>query len=143
VGLSVSLTETDRPDQPDRSPAGRPDYDGLSFGPRVLAEGSVIGHYHQQQDLVSAEFTGDNVLAGRLVGIVDEHGVIDAAYCQIMASGEVVAGRCVSTPTVLADGRVELAEQWHRMDGSTGISHIVELAVQPSGAGKPGAEPSV
>ncbi len=68
------------------------------------------------------------MLAGRLVGIVDEHGVIDAAYCQIMRDGELVAGRCVSTPSVLADGRLSLTEQWHRIDGSSGVSRIVEVA---------------
>ena len=78
------------------------------------------------------------MLAGRLVGIVDEHGVIDAGYCQIMPDGEVVAGRCVSTPAVLADGRLSLTERWHRIDGSSGVSQIVELV----GAGQPGRPPS-
>ncbi|MEO6703742.1 MAG: hypothetical protein ABI140_17525 [Jatrophihabitantaceae bacterium] len=123
------MTETDSP------PTERPDYDGLDFGPAELAEGSVIGHYHQQRDLVSAEFTGDSVRTGRLVGVVDSHGVIDAAYCQIMADGEVVAGRCVSTPTVLPDGRIKLTEQWQRIDGSTGVSQIVQVAAAQSSVG--------
>jgi hypothetical protein len=110
------------------APAGRWDYDGRDFGPAEPAAGAVIGHYHQHQDLVTADFSGDSVLAGRLVGIVDEHGIIDAAYCQIMRDGEAVAGRCVSTPTVLTDGRIQLTEQWHRIDGSSGVSQIVEIA---------------
>jgi hypothetical protein len=124
------------------TPAGRCDYDGRDFAPAKLSAGSVIGHYHQQQDLVSAEFSGDSVLAGRLVGVVDEHGVIDAAYCQIMRDGEVVAGRCVSTPTVLADGRVTLTEQWHRIDGSSGVSQIVEIDRGPADARAAGVLPS-
>jgi len=94
-----------------------PNYDGRRFGPEVVLPGSVTGHYHQQAELVWAEFGGDN------------DGVIEAAYCQIMADGEVVAGRCVSTPTVLPDGRVRLTECWHRADGSSGVSLIDELAV--------------
>jgi hypothetical protein len=105
-----------------------PNYDGRQFGPLEVLPGSVIGHYHQQSELVWAEFGGDRVRTGRLVGICDNDGVIEAAYCQIMADGEVVAGRCVSTPTVLPDGRVRLTERWQRADGSSGISHIEELA---------------
>ena len=123
----------------DSAPA---DYDGRDFGPAQRRAGSVIGHYHQQGNLVSAEFSGDSVLTGRLVGIVDEHGVIDAAYCQIMRDGDIVAGRCVSTPTVLADGRLKLTEQWHRIDGSSGVSQIVEIAAGSGDAGTAGVLPS-
>jgi hypothetical protein len=120
------------------APAGRYDYDGRDFGPAERWPGSVVGHYHQQENLVSAEFSGDSVLAGRLVGLVDEHGVIDAAYCQIMRDGELVAGRCVSTPAMLADGRLSLTERWHRIDGSSGVSQIVEVAAGSADAGQAG-----
>lgn len=107
-------------------------YDGLRFGPEQVVPGSVIGHYHQSGELVTAEFGGDRVRTGRLVGLVDADGVIQAAYCQIMADGELVSGRCVSTPTVLADGRIMLTESWHRIDGSSGISQITELRLEPA-----------
>lgn len=125
MGLTVGV-RVDRP-------AARPDYDGLLFGPPEMLAGAVLGRYHQQQDVISAEFSGDRVRAGRLVGLADASGVITAAYCQIMRDGEVVAGRCVSTPTVLADGRIMLTEQWRRCDGSSGVSQIVQLG-QPAGA---------
>jgi hypothetical protein len=108
-------------------PADTPNYQGRLFGPSDPVPGSVLGHYFQQDDLVWAEFSGGRVRTGRLVGVRDQAGVIDAAYCQIMADGAVVAGRCLSTPTVLPDGRIRLAEQWHRADGSTGVSYIEEL----------------
>lgn len=108
-------------------PADAPSYQGRLFGPSDPVPGSVLGHYFQQDDLVWAEFCGDRVRTGRLVGVRNPAGVIDAAYCQIMADGEVVAGRCLSTPTVLPDGRIRLTEQWQRADGSTGVSHIEEL----------------
>jgi hypothetical protein len=107
-------------------------YDGLRFGPDEVQPGSVIGHYHQDGEVVTAEFSGDRVRTGRLVGVVDADGVIDAAYCQIMAGGELVCGRCISTPEVLADGRIRLSESWHRIDGSSGISHIAELGLEPA-----------
>ncbi|MGI8665033.1 MAG: hypothetical protein ACR2N4_03225 [Jatrophihabitans sp.] len=124
-------------------PGTRPDYDGVHFGPAEPRPGSVLGHYHQQQDLITAEFSGDSVRAGRLAGVVGADGVIDAAYCQIMADGEVVSGRCVSTPTVLPDGRIQLTERWHRIDGSSGVSQIVQLATAPSEVAVAGTSLSV
>jgi hypothetical protein len=43
--------------------------------------------------------------------------------------GEIVSGRCHSTPTVLADGRIRLHEEWERYGphGSSGVSSIEEL----------------
>jgi hypothetical protein len=104
-------------------------YDGRVFHPiDVNPVGGEIttGFYHQDGDLVWAEITGPQVRVGRLVGATSADGVIDAAYSQVMADGEVVAGRVVSTPTVLPDGRVRLAERWHRIDGSSGVSYIEE-----------------
>ena len=108
----------------------------LSYDGRVFrsieadpAETDVpTGHYHHDGDLVWAEFAGGRLRTGRLVGTCAPDGTITAAYCQVAADGSVVAGEVVSKPEVLADGRVTLAERWRRADGSTGISHIEEIA---------------
>jgi hypothetical protein len=101
-------------------PAGaRPDPDG---------RWPSVGHYHQDGDLVWAEFSGSAVLAGRLVGTRRPDGVIDAAYCMVTAAGQAIAGACVSTPALLPDGRVVLTEQWRRLGGEAGVSTIEEVA---------------
>ncbi len=105
-----------------------PNYDGRRFGPDRVSAGSVLGRYRQSGQLVTAEFSGAAIRTGRLVGLADPAGVIEAAYCQVMADGQVIAGRCTSTPSVLEDGRIALTEQWQRNDGSSGVSRIVELA---------------
>jgi hypothetical protein len=131
--------------QPEGRPnPGIPSYDGRLFGPPDPTPGSVVGHYHQRDDMVWADFAGGPVRTGRLVGVRGATGVIEAAYCQIMTNGEVVAGRCLSTPTVLGDGRVRLTEQWRRADGSSGVSVIQELPSTPFGptAGTPDANDS-
>ena len=69
-----------------------------------------------------------SVRVGRLVGSVRSDDSIDASYCFVTAAGETVAGACVSTPTRLTDGRVRLTEDWRRIDGSSGISIIEEVA---------------
>jgi len=85
------------------------------------------GRYSQDGDLVSAEFAGAHVRAGRLVGRRAADGTIDAAYCQVTADGRVLAGRCVSKPSLLPDGRLRLTERWQRCDGTTGVSQIEEV----------------
>jgi hypothetical protein len=102
-------------------------YDGRRFAPAGAPPGTSVGVYHQDGTLVWAEFAGTSVRTGRLVGTCGPDGVITAAYCMVTAAGDTVAGECVSTPTLLADGRVALSERWRRLDGSSGVSEIEEL----------------
>jgi hypothetical protein len=104
-------------------------YGGRRFRPSGHPPGTEtsVGQYFQRGDVVWAEFAGPGVLAGRLVGRCRPDGVIDAAYCMVGTGGETVAGTCVSTPTLLPDGRVRLTEEWRRMDGTSGVSHIEEM----------------
>jgi hypothetical protein len=110
----------------------RLDYGGRRFRaagsrPDPAGAGVSVGHYHQEGDLVWAEFSGGAVRAGRLVGTCRPDGTIDATYCFVTTTGETVAGACRSTPDVLADGRVRLTEHWRRLDGSSGVSQIEEI----------------
>ena len=114
----------------------RPDYDDVRFSAVVPGPEHAIGHYHQDGDLITVEIGGGNVRTGRLVGTVDDAGVLTAAYCFVLTDGEVVAGNCLSTPSVLPDGRLLLTEQWRRIDGSSGTSYIAALppsAADPAG----------
>jgi hypothetical protein len=111
---------------------GEIDYDGRVFRSSDPAtpdatRGELLGHYHQRGELVWAEFGGGRVAQGRLVGICRSDGSLDFAYCQVLANGDIVAGRCVSTPVRRDDGRIALKEQWRRMDsGASGVSWIEE-----------------
>jgi len=115
------------------SPAGRPPGVEPPAGHLSGVE-PPVGHYHQDGDLVWAEFSGGTVVAGRLVGRCRPDGAIESAYCMLTASGETVAGACLSVPTVLADGRVRLAEHWRRLDGSSGVSHVEQIEDEESTA---------
>ncbi|ONI77904.1 hypothetical protein ALI144C_31360 [Actinosynnema sp. ALI-1.44] len=107
------------------------DYDGRAFRSSAAetASGDDVptGHYHQHEDLVWAEFSGGKVRTGRLVGRCTPEGVLHLVYGQVLDDGRIVAGECVSVPQVLQDGRIRLREQWHRVDGSTGVSWIEEV----------------
>jgi quercetin dioxygenase-like cupin family protein len=109
------------------------DYNGRSFRSTALETAGddgrgPVGHYRQRGDLVWAQFAGGAVLSGALVGTCARDGRLDLAYCQVLRSGEVVVGRCTSTPEVLGDGRIRLREEWRRFDGtgSRGVSFIEE-----------------
>ena len=107
------------------------DYGGRRFRPVGSVPGAAgstsAGHYHQDGNVVWAEFSGPSVQIGRLVGTCRPDGAIDATYCYVTTAGETIAGACVSTPTMLDDGRVLLTESWRRLDGSSGVSHIEEF----------------
>lgn len=109
-------------------------YDGRRFSPAdgVAGEGSRVALYRQHGDLLWGEFSGGRVRRGALTGTCAPDGTLDFAYCMAFEGGEIVSGRCHSTPTVLADGRIRLHEEWERYgpQGSRGVSSIEEL---PSG----------
>lgn len=114
------------------TPSPAIDYRGRRFRPvdsHDYPAGTEVptGEYHQDGDLVWAEFSGAAIRAGRLVGRCRPDGTIDAAYCWVTAGGETMAGTCQSTPGVLPDGRIRLTERWRRLDGSVGVSYVVEV----------------
>jgi hypothetical protein len=121
--------------QDSRPVTGRPNYDDVRFSAVVPGPEHAIGHYHQDGDLITVDIGAGNVRTGRLVGTVDAAGVLTAGYCMVLGDGEVIAGSCLSTPSLLPDGRLLLTEQWRRIDGSSGTSYIASLepVADPSG----------
>src|SRR5579859_684861 len=86
-------------------------YDGRRFhstaAETTAGDGTgVVGHYHQDGDVLWGEFSGGLVARGSLAGTCRADGVIHFAYCQVLTDSSVMAGLCTSIPTVLADGRM-------------------------------------
>jgi hypothetical protein len=107
-----------------------PDVDGIWF--RLVvddpAEGAPYGQYHREDDLVWAEFhAGGRLRSGRLVGHLQPDGSIKAAYCLLMATGELVSGECLSVPEFDAQGNIQVTDHFRRADGTTGISRIEQI----------------
>ena len=125
-----------------RPMTARPNYDDVRFSAIVPGPEHAVGHYHQDGDLITVEIGGGNVRTGRLVGTVDESGVLTASYCMVLADGEVIAGSCLSSPSMLPDGRLLLTEQWRRIDGSSGTSYIASLPRPAAEAAAAGVSPS-
>lgn len=92
------------------------DLDGRTFvGVRNTADGDVgtdtAFAYHQEGDLVWAEYEGGPVRRGFLVGTRAGDG-LSFRYSHLDTAGQTAGGACTSRIEVLGDGRVRLHETW-------------------------------
>ncbi|MCB1036485.1 MAG: n-acetylglutamate synthase [Acidobacteria bacterium] len=87
--------------------------------------------YHQQGEVVWAEYEGGEVVKGQLLGRWRGDGKLEFAYHHLNRSGLVMAGTCLSVPEIRADGSLRLDEEWQWLtgDGSKGRSTIVEVGL--------------
>ncbi len=89
----------------------------------------TIFHYKQNDNILSCEYFGENIIKGHLIGIVDKDGNIDMRYHQVNTNGQIMTGVCNSTPEILKNGKIRLHEnwQWTSGDNSKGKSIIEEI----------------
>jgi len=89
----------------------------------------TVFHYHQQDNVVWAEYSGGEIVRGQLIARCDVDGNLDMQYQHINKSGELMTGKCRSTPELLPDGRLRLHEKWQWTSGdrSSGESIIEEI----------------
>ena len=87
-------------------------------------------HYHQKGSLVWADYAGGEIVFGQLIATVDEAGALDMRYQHVNRRGELMTGKCVSTPETLGDGRLRLHERWQWTSGdfSAGESVVEEIS---------------
>ncbi len=90
---------------------------------------ATVFEYHQDGALVWAEYRGGSIVFGTLIATVDAQDCLDMRYQHVNAAGELMTGRCHSTPELLPDGRLRLHERWQWTcgDGSTGESVLEEI----------------
>jgi hypothetical protein len=120
-------------------------YDGRSFRPENTAGPLVT--YRQERDLLWAEIpAGDRVRRGYLAGRAAPDGTLDFAYCLVLEDGEVLSGRCHSTPLRRPGGGLRLRAEWERYGpgAATGVTYLTEVdpppVIRPVGSalGRPG-----
>ncbi len=89
----------------------------------------TIFHYQQEGNILSASYSGGQIVSGHLIGLVDEEGNIDMRYHQVNTAGELMTGQCRSTPMIMANGKIRLMEVWEWTSGdqSKGESVIEEI----------------
>jgi len=89
----------------------------------------TVFHYHQNKEIVWAEYYGGTIKKGFLLGLVRKNGELEFFYEHINTNNEIKTGKCNSTPKILKDGRIELSEKWEWTNGdkSKGESKIKEF----------------
>jgi len=88
----------------------------------------TVFHYQQNGNVLTSEYSGGKIIKGHLIGLVDKNGIIDMRYHQVNDQGELMTGKCISTPEILENGKIRLHEnwQWTSGDKSNGQSIIEE-----------------
>jgi hypothetical protein len=91
--------------------------------------GETLFHYRQTGGVVWATYAGGSVAFGTLIAKLLPGGELDMRYQHLTCDGLLKAGRCRSTPTILADGRLRLSEVWEWTEGGEGkgVSVIEEV----------------
>lgn len=85
--------------------------------------------YYQDQNIVTATYSGGAVKWGQLIALADEQGCLDMRYQHVNNKGTLMTGICRAVPEILESGKIRLHEQWQWTsgDGSKGISIIEEI----------------
>lgn len=109
-------------------------YDGKIFAPKVNTENGEVDSetlfkYHQNDNIMWAEYSGGDVIKGNIIGSVLDKGELEFSYQHINKKGELRIGKCHSVPYILDNGKLELHEEWQWLNGdkSKGSSIIVEV----------------
>jgi hypothetical protein len=86
-------------------------------------------HYSQEDNIISAEYNGGEIIKGNLIGKQLEDGRFDFVYHHINRDGELKIGKCISSATVLESGKIKLSEEWKWLsdDFSSGTSELIEV----------------
>lgn len=86
-------------------------------------------HYQQSGRIVTATYQGGVIQQGQLIALMNETGGLDMRYQHVNDKGEIMTGKCISTPQVLNNGKLRLHERWQWTSGdhSSGTSVVEEV----------------
>ncbi len=108
-------------------------YHHKKFRPITNSENGEVDHdtvfiYQQKGNIISCHYTGNQIIEGHLIGLVNEQGIINMCYHQINKKGELMTGICTSTPKY-ENGKLYLHEEWQWTSGnfSQGNSILEEI----------------
>ena len=110
------------------------DLEGKIFTSLSNSDNGEVGsdtlfYYHQEGNLVWADYEGGSIVKGHLIAKMLEDGRLEMNYHHLNGAGGIMLGKCLSTPQLLADGRLKFQEQWQWLSGdqSSGYSEIIEI----------------
>lgn len=105
-------------------------YNGRSFvSVENTANGEVsvktIFHYKQEGKIISATYSGGEIIKGTLIGVIKEDDSLEFRYNHVNNKDEIRGGQCISTPQILPDGRIRLYENWRWLDSESTEGHSI------------------
>lgn len=94
--------------------------------------GQTTFKYHQEHNIVWAEYSGGSITKGHLIATMDSDGNLDMSYHHVNNENTLMTGTCKSRPEILPDGRIRFYEKWQWTSGdmSKGESIIEEVKPQ-------------
>ncbi|MGG9963536.1 hypothetical protein [Ferruginibacter sp. SUN106] len=92
-------------------------------------DATTVFTYQQSGIIVTATYSGGNIISGSLIALVDAKGKLDMRYQHVNTQNQLMTGICISTPEILPDGKIRLHEKWQWTSGdmSKGESVIEEM----------------
>lgn len=109
-------------------------FDGRQFRSAANTDNGEVGadtifHYHQQDKIVWAEYSGGSIVKGSLIATVQSDNTLDMRYQHVNKNGDLMTGQCLSKPEELPDGRLRMHERWQWTSGdrSQGESVVEEV----------------
>lgn len=89
---------------------------------------STIFHYHQENKIIWAEYSGGDILKGFLIGKIANLS-LEFTYQHLNQTLEIMTGKCKSQIEVKEDGKIQLFEDWEWTcrDFSKGTSKLIEV----------------
>lgn len=76
------------------------------------ADTNTVFAYRQRDTVLWADYSGEEIIKGHLLGTVMNNGELDFHYQHINKQNQVRAGVCHSVPRILENGKIELCETW-------------------------------
>ena len=91
--------------------------------------GDTIFHYRQEDNIITATYSGGKIVKGQLLGVADATGKLISCYQQVNDKYELMTGKCIALPEILANGKIRLHEKWEWTSGdlSEGESVMEEV----------------
>ena len=89
---------------------------------KILGEEEKEGttfQYFQEGNILWGEYKGGSVLKGSLIAKIDDNNVLQMHYQHLTTKEEFKLGKCISTPTLLEDGRIQIHEIYESVGTET------------------------
>lgn len=104
-------------------------FKALSNSDNGEVDDNTVFYYSQEDNIISAEYRGGEIIKGNLIGKQLQDGRFDFVYHHINSDGDLKIGKCLSSATLVENAKIKLLEEWQWLSGdlSSGKSELIEI----------------